>query len=155
MASARSTYRDGQDGDGAAAAAHPFVWVSLRDPSPEELAAVQREFGLPVLLVDGLATAARRPVLELTASCCSRWSGQPPGWPPRRPSGSGRSSWCSATASWSASTATGPCWSASARTWRPLGADSSTAAGERLKQRYRERRAHLLHLVELADGDRC
>ena len=33
-----------------------------------------------------------------------------------------------------------------------LAADSSTAAGERLKQRYRERRAHLLHLVELADG---
>jgi magnesium transporter len=34
----------------------------------------------------------------------------------------------------------------------PLAADSSTAAGERLKQRYRELRAHLLHLVELADG---
>jgi hypothetical protein len=33
-----------------------------------------------------------------------------------------------------------------------LAAQSSTAAGERLKQRYRERRAHLLHLVELADG---
>ena len=29
---------------------------------------------------------------------------------------------------------------------------ASTAAGERLKQRYRERRAHLLHLVELTDG---
>jgi magnesium transporter len=66
MASARTTYRHGQDGDGAAAAAHPFVWVSLRDPSPDELAAVQREFGLPAPLVDGLATAARRPVLELT-----------------------------------------------------------------------------------------
>ena len=33
-----------------------------------------------------------------------------------------------------------------------LAADSSTPAGERLKQRYRERRAHLFHLVELADG---
>jgi magnesium transporter len=33
-----------------------------------------------------------------------------------------------------------------------LAAGSSTAAGERLKQRYRELRAHLLHLVELADG---
>jgi magnesium transporter len=33
-----------------------------------------------------------------------------------------------------------------------LAAGSSTAAGERLKQRYRERRAHLLQLVELADG---
>jgi hypothetical protein len=36
----------------------PVVWVSLRDPSPDELAAVQREFGLPAPLVDGLATAA-------------------------------------------------------------------------------------------------
>jgi magnesium transporter len=33
-----------------------------------------------------------------------------------------------------------------------LATESPTAAGERLKQRYRERRAHLLHLVELADG---
>jgi magnesium transporter len=33
-----------------------------------------------------------------------------------------------------------------------LAARSSTAAAERLKQRYAERRAHLLHLVELADG---
>ena len=66
MASARTTYRDGQDGDGAAAAADPFVWVSLRDPSTDELAAVQAEFGLPAPLVDDLAAAARRPVLELT-----------------------------------------------------------------------------------------
>jgi magnesium transporter len=35
-------------------------------PSPDELAAVQREFGLPAPPVDGLATAARRSVLELT-----------------------------------------------------------------------------------------
>jgi magnesium transporter len=66
MASARTTYRASQGGDGREAAAHPFVWVSLRDPSPEELAAVQREFGLPAPLVDALATAAPRPVLELT-----------------------------------------------------------------------------------------
>ena len=65
MASTRTTYRNGQGGD-AAAAAHPFVWVSLRDPSPEELASVQREFGLPTSLVDSMATVARRPVLELT-----------------------------------------------------------------------------------------
>jgi magnesium transporter len=65
MASARTTYRDGQGGDGGAAA-HPFVWVGPRDPSPDELAAVQREFGLPAPLVHGLATVARRPVLELT-----------------------------------------------------------------------------------------
>src|SRR5215207_2590117 len=66
MASARTTYPDTQGGEGRAATAHPFVWVGLRDPSPEELAAVQREFGLPAPLVDSLATAARRPVLELT-----------------------------------------------------------------------------------------
>jgi magnesium transporter len=65
MASARTTYRDAQDG-GDGAAAHPFVWVSLRDPSPEELAAVQREFGLPAPLVDNLTTPAPRPVLEFT-----------------------------------------------------------------------------------------
>ena len=65
MASARTTYQDRQGG-GAEAAAHPFVWVSLSDPSPEELAAVQAEFGLPAPLVDDLAAAARRPVLELT-----------------------------------------------------------------------------------------
>jgi magnesium transporter len=65
MASARTTYQDRQGG-GAEAAAHPFVWVSLRDPSPEELAAVQREFGLPAAVIDGLPTAAPRPVLELT-----------------------------------------------------------------------------------------
>jgi magnesium transporter len=65
MASARTTW-DGHGGDGGAAAAPPFVWVSLRDPNPDELAAVRREFGLPAPLVDGLATAARRPVLELT-----------------------------------------------------------------------------------------
>ena len=66
MASARTTYRGGRDGDGAAAAADPFVWVSLRDPSPDELAAVQAEFGLAAPLVDDLAAPARRPVLELT-----------------------------------------------------------------------------------------
>jgi hypothetical protein len=33
MASARTTYQDRQGG-GAEAAAHPFVWVSLRDPAP-------------------------------------------------------------------------------------------------------------------------
>jgi len=66
MATARTTYQDGRGADGAAPAGHPFVWVSLRDPSPEELASVQREFGLPAPLVDSLATAARRPVLELT-----------------------------------------------------------------------------------------
>ena len=66
MASARTTYQDTQGGEGRAAAADPFVWVSLRDPSLEELAAVQHEFGLPATLMDDLATAAPRPVLELT-----------------------------------------------------------------------------------------
>ena len=65
MASARTTYQDRQGGGGEAAT-HPFVWVSLRDPSPDELADVQREFALPAPVVDSLAAAARRPVLELT-----------------------------------------------------------------------------------------
>jgi magnesium transporter len=39
-------------------------WVSLRDPGPEELAAVQRELDLPQPLVDGLGVAARRSSLE-------------------------------------------------------------------------------------------
>ena len=52
----------GQAGGGAAAA-DPFVWVSLRDPSPEELAAVQREFGLPAPLVDKLEWAFGYPLV--------------------------------------------------------------------------------------------
>ena len=65
MASARTTYQGGLGADGAAPPGHPFVWVSLRDPSPEELAAVQREFGLPGPLVDRLGTTAKRSALEV------------------------------------------------------------------------------------------
>jgi Mg2+ and Co2+ transporter CorA len=65
MASARTTYQGGLVADGAAPPGHPFVWVSLRDPSPEELAAVQREFGLPGPLVDRLGTTAKRSALEV------------------------------------------------------------------------------------------
>jgi Mg2+ and Co2+ transporter CorA len=65
MASARTTYQGGQGGDGTAPPGDTFVWVSLRDPSSEELASVQREFGLPGPLVDELGTAAKRPVLEV------------------------------------------------------------------------------------------
>jgi magnesium transporter len=53
---------------GAPAQAAPgptFVWVSLRDPSPEELAAVEAEFGLGGALAGGLGTAGRRPALEV------------------------------------------------------------------------------------------
>jgi magnesium transporter len=66
MASARTTYADGPP-DGAGPPGHRFVWVSLRDPSPEELAAVQAEFGLPGPLVDALGAAAKRPILEVSA----------------------------------------------------------------------------------------
>jgi hypothetical protein len=45
MASSRTTYRDRSGGAGATAPGDTFVWVSLRDPSAEELASVQREFG--------------------------------------------------------------------------------------------------------------
>ncbi len=65
MTSARTTYPDGRGADDAASPGHAFVWVSLRDPSPDELASVQREFGLPAPLIEVLATAAKRPVLEV------------------------------------------------------------------------------------------
>jgi magnesium transporter len=65
MASARTTHQGRRGTDGAAPPGHPFVWVSLRDPSPEELAAVQREFGLPGPLVDRLGTTAKRSALEV------------------------------------------------------------------------------------------
>ena len=65
MASVRTTYPDGQRTESTGLAAHRFVWVSLHDPNPEELAAVQAEFGLPASLVDGLRRTARRPGLEV------------------------------------------------------------------------------------------
>ena len=229
MASARTTYRDGQDGDGAAAAADPFVWVSLRDPSTDELAAVQAEFGLPAPLVDGLAAAARRPVLELTGELLfavvktTTWvaaeeavrlgevqlvlgdgfvvSVDRDGAVLERVRqdldddpelvGAGLAAVLPCVVNHAAESY-GPVLGAlnnaveeveeavfSSAGSRPteriyrlsrqvlefrravapltemldrLAADSSTATGERLRQRYRELRAHLLHLVELADG---
>jgi magnesium transporter len=229
MASARTTYRDGQGGDGAEAAAHPFVWVSLRDPSPDELAAVQREFGLPATLVDGLATAARRPVLEVTGELLyaavktTTWVAAEEAVRLREIqlvlgdgfvvsvdrdeavldhvrqdleddpelAGAGLAAVVPCVVD-PAAEGYGPVLAAlnnaveeveevvfSPAESRPteriymlsrqvlefrravapltemldrLAADSSTPAGERLKQRYRELRAHLLHLVELADG---
>jgi magnesium transporter len=65
MASARTTYPDGQRTEDATLPGHRFVWVSLREPSREELAAVQAEFGLPGSLVDALGSVAKRPVLEV------------------------------------------------------------------------------------------
>jgi magnesium transporter len=66
MATARTTYQDGRGADGAAPAGQTFVWVRLRDPSPEELASVQHEFGLPGPLVDDSDTSAKRPALEVS-----------------------------------------------------------------------------------------
>jgi magnesium transporter len=71
MASARTTYQGGLGADGAAPPGHRFVWVSLRDPSSEELAAVQREFDLPGPLVDRLGTAAKRSALEVVGELLS------------------------------------------------------------------------------------
>jgi magnesium transporter len=229
MASARTTYPDTQGGEGRAATAHPFVWVSLRDPSPEELAAVQREFGLPAPLMDGLATAAPRPVLELTGELLfavvktTTWVAaeeavrlgevqlvlgdgfvvsvdrdgavlegvrQDLEEDPEL-AGAGLAAVLPCLVDHAAE-GYGPVLGAlnnaveeveeavfSPARARPteriyqlsrqllefrravapltemldrLAAGSTTAAGERLKQRYRERRAHLLHLVELADG---
>ena len=66
MATARTTYQDGRGADGAVPAGDTFVWVSLRDPSPEELASVQHEFALPGPLVDDPDTSANRPALEVS-----------------------------------------------------------------------------------------
>jgi magnesium transporter len=66
MATARTTYQDGRGADGAAPAGHTFVWVSLHDPSPEELASGRQEFGLPGPLVDDPDTSANRPALEVS-----------------------------------------------------------------------------------------
>jgi magnesium transporter len=65
MASVRTTYPDRQRTRGAGPAGHRFVWVSLADPSPQELAAVQAEFGLPASLVKDLPITAKRPALEV------------------------------------------------------------------------------------------
>jgi magnesium transporter len=65
MASARTTYPARPGTGNARLPEDRFVWVSLQAPSREELAAVRVEFGLPGPLVDDLATAARRPSLEV------------------------------------------------------------------------------------------
>jgi magnesium transporter len=65
MATLRTTYQDRSSGDGATASGDTFVWVSLRDPSAEELASVEREFGLPGPLVEQLSAVAKRPALEV------------------------------------------------------------------------------------------
>jgi magnesium transporter len=65
MASARTTYPDAQRTEDASLPRHGFVWVSLHDPTSEELAAVQVEFGLPRSLVDALGATAKRPAVEV------------------------------------------------------------------------------------------
>jgi magnesium transporter len=64
MANVRTTFGGGRAGDGASPPGRSFAWVGLRDPGPEELAAVQAEFDLPACVVDGLRATARRPFLE-------------------------------------------------------------------------------------------
>jgi magnesium transporter len=66
MATARTIYQAGRGADGSARGRHTFVWVSLRDPSPEELASVQLEFGLPDPLGDDPDTSGKPPVLEVS-----------------------------------------------------------------------------------------
>ena len=97
--------------------AHPFIWVSLRDPAPRSWQPSSASSAYHRCWSTAWPRRHNDRCWNSPASCCSRWSRRPPGQPPKRPSGSGRYSWCSATASWSASTATGSCWSASARTW--------------------------------------
>ena len=68
-------YRDGErvaaEGDGpgsrvARLAARPgdFQWIGLADPAPEELAALEHEFGLHPLAVEDAAKSHQRPKLE-------------------------------------------------------------------------------------------
>jgi magnesium transporter len=64
MALERTTYQHGRDGKGTAPPGHSYVWVSLHDPSPDELASLQREFDLPGSLIDGLVATAKRSTLE-------------------------------------------------------------------------------------------
>ncbi|HWJ52264.1 MAG TPA: CorA family divalent cation transporter [Propionibacteriaceae bacterium] len=66
MATARTIYQDRRGADGPASAGHTFVWVCLRDPSPEELASVQLEFGLPDPLGDDSDTSGKPLVLEVS-----------------------------------------------------------------------------------------
>jgi magnesium transporter len=66
MVSTRTTYYpDGLTTEDAELPGRHFVWVSLHEPSREELAAVQVEFGLPGSLVDELGVTAKRPTLEV------------------------------------------------------------------------------------------
>ena len=41
-----------------------FVWVALRDASPEELAQMQEEFALPALAVEDARHGHQRPKME-------------------------------------------------------------------------------------------
>ncbi len=71
MATARTIYQDRRGADGPAPAEHTFVWVSLRDPNPDELASVQLEFGLPGPLADDPDTSGKPPVLEVSGELVS------------------------------------------------------------------------------------
>jgi magnesium transporter len=229
MAHSRTTYQDRSGGAGATASGDTFVWVSLRDPSAEELASVEREFGLPGPLVEQLGVVAKRPALEVVGELLVavvktvRWeaaeeavrvgevqlvlgdgfvvSVDRDGAVLERVRqdlendlelvGAGLAAVLPCVVDHAAESY-GPVLDAlynaveevaeavfSCAQSRPteriyrlsrqvleirravarltemldrLAASSSTDAAERLKQRYRERRAHLLHLVELADG---
>jgi magnesium transporter len=61
----RATYPAVPGTEDAKRPGHRFEWVRLREPSPEELAAIGVEFDLPGPLVDDLATPVRRPTLEV------------------------------------------------------------------------------------------
>ncbi len=65
MASERTIYQDGSDGDRGRPSEHSFAWVSLHDPDREELTAVQHEFALPESVVAELSKTAKRPSLEV------------------------------------------------------------------------------------------
>jgi magnesium transporter len=63
----RATYTDGQRRDDGAEAMAPggFVWIGLRDPTPEEFESLTREFALHPLAVEDAIHAHQRPKLDV------------------------------------------------------------------------------------------
>ena len=65
MAHERTTHRNDDGSPRGRASEHDVVWVSLQDPSLEELATLRHEYALPELLSHESATEVKRPSLEV------------------------------------------------------------------------------------------
>jgi len=62
-----AVYEDGRRTDGSLEQRPPgsFVWIGIKDPTPDEFDSLQREFGLHPLAVEDAAEAHQRPKLEV------------------------------------------------------------------------------------------